>query len=128
MEDIIWLKPIPLINNMSFEEGGEGLLYKHPCLMYMGKEVNQLVDSLDNQKKASPGKYYVKDTEEVETVRLYVDKCPDGWEQNVRQSKCELRRGVDGEALCKRIDPLTRKSKIDLLKEHIQRTLQGEKQ
>ena len=124
MSDIIWLQPIPKTNSMSFQEGSDKALYKNPCLMYMGEDINKLVDSLDNQAKATPGKYFIQDTGEDDTVRLFLSKCPDGYEQNVRQSRCELRPGIDGEALCKKIDPLTRRSEIDLLTEHLEKVVQ----
>ena len=125
MDSIVWLKPIPRINNMSFADSGK-VMYKNPCLMYLGQEVNDFVDSLDNETKATPGKYFIKDTGEVDTVYLYVKKCPPGWEQNVRKSICEPRPGINTKALCTKTDPLTKRSEVDLLKEHIQKLNKGE--
>lgn len=112
---------------MSYAEESGGVLYKNPCLKFLDEAANDFVDNLDNETKATPGRYFIKDTEEVETVYLYLGKCLPGYTQNVRKSLCEVRPGVDEATICTKIDPLTRKSKVDLLKEHISK-LQGQQQ
>ena len=126
MEDsIVWLKqPVNRINNYSYDEGNGKVLYKNPCLKYLGEEINSFIDSLDNETKASPGKYFVKETNEVDSVYLFNGKCPDGFESNPRKSICEVRPGIDEQQICMKIDPLTRKSEVDMLKEHIQKIQQ----
>ena len=119
---IIALEPEPNLTigytPWSFAEEDKPM-YLNPCLQYLGEEYMDFVNGLDNQTKATPGKYYIPDKDEVDVVQLYVAKCPDGTIQNVKQGRCDERPGQSMEAICNKTNPLTEKSSVEMLKTHI---------
>lgn len=125
---IVWLDNPPQINGtFAFAEQGSKPLYKNPCLTYLGQEANQFVDGLDNKTKATPSRFFIKETQETDEVRLYLNKCPNGTIQNVRQSRCEVRPGVDLKSICTQPNPLTRKSPVEILSIHLKNLQRGQR-
>ena len=94
-------------------------LYMNPCLSYLPEEEVEFIRKLPKELQATPGKYFLKDKNEVDVVRFFVDKCPDGTTQNIKQARCEPRPGQDLQQLCGTKSPVSGKSQLEMLQNHL---------
>ena len=133
---IIFLEAEPQLSGQFYkksyryaEEDESSVLFKHPCLSLLTPEVNQFVDRLPNDVRAKPMKYFVSESNEVDTVRLFVRKCPDGTIQNIKQARCEEAPGKSLKAICTAPDPmLGGRNRLDMLTIHINKLAREQQQ
>lgn len=123
-KDIIRLQPEPHLYGYSYaQEGdpneGDQPLFLHPCTQFFTEEEMDTLQALPKEIQATPGRYFISSRQEVDAVRLYVGKCPDGTIQNIKQARCEQRPGQDLQTLCTTPDKLTGKSKLEMLRFHL---------
>lgn len=123
MDNLIYLKPEPSLrwkySYASPGDEGQQPLFMNPCVSFLSEEDVEYINSLPKEQQATPGRYYIKDKNETDVVRLFVDKCPDGTVQNIKQARCEARPGQDLQLLCGSKSPVSGKNMIEMLKTHI---------